>query len=79
MILNYQQEETIRKQGEVGSDEHRIATVTAVSGTKMRLQFDGEEAASEKYYRGLVTASVGKRVLCARVSGTYVVLGAILS
>ena len=55
-----------------------MAVVKGVSGNKMQLLFDGEQTASDKYYKGLATVSVGKRVLCARVYGTYVVLGELL-
>lgn len=78
MILNYQEEKRLEDQNKENAAEHRIATVTAVSGKKMRLQFEGEDNASNKYYRGIATVSAGKRVLCARVSGTYVVLGELL-
>lgn len=57
--------------------EVRLATVTAVIGKKMKLLFDGEETAGEMAYKGIYTASVGQRVLCIKVAGTYVVLGAI--
>ena len=57
--------------------ETRLATVTEVIGEKMKLLFDGEETAGEMAYKGIHTASVGQRVLCIKVSGTYVVVGAI--
>lgn len=77
-MLEYYEEKQLQKQGTATTTEHRIAVVKGVSGSKMQLLFDGEKTASDKYYRGLSTVSVGKRVLCARVSGTYVVLGEIL-
>lgn len=77
-MLEFQNEERLKKETGTKTAEHRLATVTAVSGTKMQLQFDGESSASDKYYRGIAAVSVGGRVLCARVAGTYVVLGELL-
>lgn len=77
-MLEYYEEKQLQEKNSGTSPEHRIAVVKGVSGSKMQLLFDGEPTASDKYYRGLATVSVGSRVLCARVSGTYVVLGEIL-
>ena len=57
-----------------------IATAaSAVSSYKVQLKFDGETASSGKYYKVIYTSGIssGSRVLCARVSGTWVVLGVI--
>lgn len=77
-MLDYMEEERLQKQSRGKETEHRMAVVKGVSGNKMQLLFDGEQTASDKYYKGLATVSVGKRVLCARVYGTYVVLGELL-
>lgn len=57
--------------------ETRMATVTEVVGKRMRLLFDGEETPGNMAYKGIYTASKGQRVVCIKVSGTYVVLGAL--
>lgn len=50
---------------------------TIVNG---KVKFDGESIASEKIYKRLSSYSVadGDRVLLARISGTYVILGKIV-
>lgn len=78
MMLDYAEEKKLQNEKGGKTEEHRIATVADVSGTKMQLRFDGEETPSGKYYRGIAVCAAGKRVLCARVSGTYVVLGELL-
>ena len=58
----------------------RIATVGSYNSTSgSTLIFDGESAATEKRYKRLynMTFSAGQRVLVAKVSGTYVILGRI--
>lgn len=60
----------------------RIATLaSSVSNYKAELLFDGETQSSGKKYKVLYPASTyllsGYRVLCVRVSGSWVVLGAI--
>lgn len=55
-----------------------MATVYSYSSSSgTRLRFDGESSASSKYYKrlGTYTPASGDRVLLARVSGTYVILG----
>lgn len=58
----------------------RLGTVTAKSTTSgtggLRIKFDGEESASDKYFKCNRGASfaTGNRVLCARVGGTWVAL-----
>lgn len=57
-----------------------VATVTQYSSSLgARLRIDGQPEASDKYYKRLygVTVSAGSRVLVAKVSGTYVILGRI--
>jgi hypothetical protein len=56
-----------------------IAKVVAASGGHLSLLFDGETTATQKYYPRLTsyTVSIDDRVLVAKVSGTYVVLGKI--
>lgn len=51
----------------------------AVSSYRVRVLFPGEASASTKTYQVLNTSGVaqGVRVLCARVSGSWVVLGAL--
>lgn len=51
----------------------------AVSSYRVKVLFPGETTASGKTYQVLNTTGVsnGVRVLCARVSGSWVVLGAL--
>lgn len=57
----------------------RMATVTEKDGTSYayKIKFDGDEDASQKFYKTIGNSSItiGKRVLCARVSGTWIILG----
>lgn len=51
-------------------------TASAMSNYKAELLFDGETQSSGKKYRSIYSGiSNGTRVLCARVSGTWVILG----
>lgn len=66
------------------SDEReilRMAMVTERNGSTYtyKIKFDGDEAASQKFYKtmGNLSITIGKRVLCARVSGTWIILGRI--
>ena len=57
-----------------------LATVSEISGTRLKLIFDGQSSASPKAYSRLGSYSspvVGQRVLVARISGSIVVLGRI--
>ncbi len=56
-----------------------IATVQAVHGDGIQLVFDGEEIPTNKKYKVLKSCSAraGDKVLCAKASGTCVVLGVI--
>lgn len=66
----------IKKELNIGP---KTATVTGVSGGKVRLEVAGETAATQKYYKYVksYTPTVGDRVYIDRSSGTYVVLGKI--
>ena len=76
MILGYQEEKRLEGRGNETSAEHRMATVQSVTGGKAVLLFDGEDAASTKTYKtnADITFNAGDMVLCARVSGSYVVM-----
>ena len=59
----------------------RMATVTERNGSTYtyKIKLDGDEAASQKFYKAMddLSITIGKRVLCARVSGTWIILGRI--
>ena len=59
--------------------EYRLAEVTAVGNTGISVKFEGESEESGKRYTRLAScnAVVGNRVLMAKVSGSYVVLGVV--
>ncbi len=59
--------------------EFALATVTSVTGG-LFLRFDGEAEARQKSYKrlGQYTPAVSDRVLVAKMSGTYVVLGEVV-
>lgn len=57
----------------------RLGTVAAVytsGGSGITVKFDGESSASDKRFKCNTEASfyAGQRVLCANVSGTWIVL-----
>ena len=55
-----------------------LATVVSYSSsTGVKIRLDGEETGMEKSYKRLygTTYSAGQRVLVAKMSGTYIVLG----
>lgn len=56
-----------------------MAVVHAVHNDGVQLLFFGEKAPSDIHYKSLQSASIAEldRVLCVKVSGTYVVLGAV--
>ena len=56
-----------------------LATVGAVTSSGVTLIFDGQTTATAKSYKRLSSYSptAGDRVLVAKMSGSYVVLGAI--
>ena len=68
--------------GEAGVVEsYAMATVyNYSSSTGAQLTLDGESSASTKRYKRLspYTPAKGDRVLLAKVSGTYVILGKVL-
>lgn len=54
--------------------------VSAVSGRGITVRIDGQDSASAKAYKRLMTGSAlnsGQRVLLIKMSGTYIVLGRI--
>lgn len=60
------------------SDERemiRVATVSEIGAEGLRVQFDGDEAAGEKYYtcNTSIRFAAGDRVLLLAISGTYIV------
>lgn len=64
--------------GSADSGSFRLATVADYnSSTGSTLKFAGESSASAKRYKRIsgVTFSTGDRVLVARISGTYVIIG----
>lgn len=59
-----------------------VAAVGAVSASGTTLILPGQTAATQKKYRRLASAgslAPGDLALCARVSGTYVILGKIVA
>ena len=72
----------IPKEASAGSSaqacELRIATVADYnSSSGSTLKFDGESSATSKRYKRIsgITFATGNRVLVAKVSGTYVIIG----
>ena len=58
----------------------RMAVVTGRNGSKYeyKIKFDGDTAEAQKYYKSTqISISPGTRVLCARVSGTWIIIGKI--
>ena len=58
----------------------RMAVVTGRNGSKYeyKIKFDGDMAEAQKYYKSTqISISTGTRVLCARVSGTWIIIGKI--
>lgn len=58
----------------------RMAVVTGRNGSKYeyKIKFDGDTAEAQKYYKSAqISISTGSRVLCARVSGTWIIIGKI--
>ena len=57
-----------------------LGTVESVSSAGVELTLDGQAEPMQKKYRMLQTGQTlqtGARVMCIKISGTYVVLGAI--
>ena len=58
----------------------RMAVVAGRNGSKYeyKIKFDGDTAEAQKYYKSTqISISTGTRVLCARVSGTWIIIGKI--
>lgn len=58
----------------------RMATVTERNGSnyEYKIKFDGDTEEAQKYYKSTqISISTGTRVLCARVSGTWIIIGKI--
>lgn len=77
MMLNYQEEQQLNP--EKKQTPFRMAVVVSFTQSKAVVKFDGEENNSGKEYKRIYgnTITVGDRVLCAKMNGTYIVLGAI--
>ena len=61
-----------------GQDAFALGTVVSVVNNKVTVRLDGQSSASAKAYKRITTGatlSAGYRVLLARVSGTYIVIG----
>ncbi len=58
----------------------KLGTVVGVTNGSPSIQFDGEETASGKLYARLssYTPAINDRVLLAKISGTYIVLGKVV-
>lgn len=58
---------------------YKIGTVTDVQAAGVKVKFDGEENASDKYYPILLpyAPQVGDRVLSLKLSGSIIILGSI--
>lgn len=68
---------TIKKSTEDNTPQVRMATITQVVSGKYKVQFYGEESATEKTYMKMssATISTAKPVLMQKVNGTYVIMG----
>lgn len=57
----------------------RMAVVTGRNGStyQYKVKFDGDSEASQKYYKtlGELYLTTGARVLCLKVSGTWIIMG----
>ena len=74
--LLFQNEE--KSQGSDSNSVFYLGTVTASDSTGIQLTMDGETDPMTKRYRQILTGRtipVGARVVVAKISGTYVVLG----
>lgn len=76
-MLNYQEEQEIKDPG--GEYNFRMATVVSATESTAKVKFDGDDTSSAKEFKRLcgVSVSAGDRVLCAKISGTYIVLGTV--
>mgnify|MGYP001864502335 FL=1 len=72
MIISYQEEQ----RSEMKKNKPILfAKIVAVRDDGLKLQFDGEQTPSQKYYKynKSITFKVGDRVKVAKISGTYIV------
>lgn len=74
-----EQLDELQKMFETDSN-YRMAVVASVTGTRPYIRFYGESDASQKAYKYLqsYTPTAGDKVLVARVSKTYVILGKVV-
>lgn len=66
--------------GRPSSGDLLVATVGSVSSAGVTLVFPGEGAPTQKRYKRVITGqtlNAGDRVLAAKISGSYVVIGKI--
>lgn len=58
----------------------RMATVSSVTSSGVKLTFNGESVAREKTYKRLssYTPTAGDTVICAKLNGSYTILGKVL-
>lgn len=60
-------------------ENYRMAVIAERNGTtyQYKVKFDGDSEASQKYYKSLggLYLSTGARVLCLKVSGTWIIMG----
>ena len=58
----------------------KMATVKEVSASGTKLQFDGEETASEQFYYRVssYTPTLDDRVIVEQIAGTHVILGKVI-
>lgn len=60
-------------------ENYRMAVITERNGStyQYKVKFDGDSEASQKYYKSLggLYLSAGTRVLCLKVSGTWIIMG----
>jgi hypothetical protein len=73
-MLNYQEEKQLEQ--EQYKEAFRVGVVEERKSGGYRIKFDGDEVASDKFYKGSsgLYAAVGKKVLCANYKGTYIVM-----
>lgn len=73
-------EEFIQLNNQEFESVFKLGKVSGVTSGQPKILFDGEETASGKLYAklGNYTPATGDRVLLAKVSGMYVVLGKVV-
>lgn len=76
------EEELIVEEPKQGQAEFYLATVSGgTAGEGIKIILDGQDSAMAKPYKILVTGKSpprsGERVLVVKISGTYIVLGAV--